>query len=60
VRYFEKLEFPETDPLGLNDFELIIADSVLVYDNLSHKTLCGLFPLFLMDGEDPERDKMPQ
>jgi anthranilate synthase component 1 len=55
VRYFEKLEFPETDPLALNDFEFIIADSVLVYDNLSHKLYVVCSP-FLMDGEDPEEE----
>jgi anthranilate synthase component 1 len=55
VRYFEKLKVPETDPLALSDFEFIIADSVLVYDNLSHKLYVVCSP-FLMDGEDAEQE----
>ncbi len=39
VQYFESINFPQNDSLGVNDFELIITDTVIIYDNLSHKLI---------------------
>jgi anthranilate synthase component 1 len=58
IQYFEKIKFPPSDPLNVNDFELILADSVVVYDNLLHKLYIVCSP-FLFDGQNPgeEYDK---
>jgi len=35
--YFEKLPSPDHDPLGLPEFMLMLADTLLVFDHLTHK-----------------------
>jgi len=35
--YFEKLPSPDHDPLGLPEFMLMLADTLLIFDHLSHK-----------------------
>ncbi len=37
ARYFEKLPSPENDPLGLPESILMLADTLLVFDHLTHK-----------------------
>ena len=37
IQYFEKIDLHENDTLKQNDFELIIADRVIIYDSLTHK-----------------------
>jgi anthranilate synthase component 1 len=37
ARYFEKLPSPEHDPLGLPESMLMLADTLLVFDHLTHK-----------------------
>ncbi|MFC2065515.1 anthranilate synthase component I [Chloroflexota bacterium] len=37
ARYFEKLPAPEHDPLGLPESLLMMADTLLVFDHLTHK-----------------------
>jgi len=37
ARYFEKLPSPERDPLGLPEAVLMLADTLLVFDHLTHK-----------------------
>jgi anthranilate synthase component 1 len=37
VRHFEELSTPEADPLGLAESLFMFADSVLVFDHLTHK-----------------------
>jgi len=37
ARYFERLPSPEHDPLGLPEFILMLADTLLVFDHLTHK-----------------------
>jgi anthranilate synthase component 1 len=35
--YFERLPSPDHDPLGLPEFMLMLADTLLVFDHLTHK-----------------------
>ena len=37
ARYFERLPSPEHDPLALPEFILMLADTLLVFDHLTHK-----------------------
>ncbi|HEY81679.1 MAG TPA: anthranilate synthase component I [Dehalococcoidia bacterium] len=37
ARYFERLPSPERDPLGLPEAMLMLADTLLVFDHLTHK-----------------------
>jgi len=37
ARYFEKLPSPDHDPLGLPESMLMLADTLLVFDHLTHK-----------------------
>lgn len=37
ARYFEKLPSPDSDPLGLPESILMLADNLLVFDHLTHK-----------------------
>jgi anthranilate synthase component 1 len=37
ARYFERLPSPENDPLGLPEFILMLSDTLLVFDHLTHK-----------------------
>jgi anthranilate synthase component 1 len=37
ARYFERLPAPEADPLGLPESVFMLADSILVFDHLTHK-----------------------
>jgi len=37
VRHFEELPTPDADPLGLSESLFMFADSVLVFDHLTHK-----------------------
>jgi len=37
ARYFEKLPSPDSDPLGLPESMLMLADTLLVFDHLTHK-----------------------
>jgi anthranilate synthase component 1 len=37
ARYFEKLPSPDQDPLGLPESVLMLADTLLVFDHLTHK-----------------------
>jgi anthranilate synthase component 1 len=37
ARYFEKLPSPNHDPLGLPESILMLADTILVFDHLTHK-----------------------
>ena len=37
ARYFERLPSPEHDPLGLPEFVLMLTDTLLVFDHLTHK-----------------------
>jgi len=37
ARYFEKLPAPDNDPLGLPESVLMLADTLLVFDHLTHK-----------------------
>jgi anthranilate synthase component 1 len=37
ARYFERLPSPDLDPLGLPEFMLMLADTMLVFDHLTHK-----------------------
>jgi anthranilate synthase component 1 len=37
AQYFEKLPSPERDPLGLPEAMLMLADTLLVFDHLTHK-----------------------
>jgi anthranilate synthase component 1 len=37
ARYFEKLPAPSNDPLGLPESMLMLADTLLVFDHLTHK-----------------------
>jgi len=37
ARYFERLPSPERDPLGLPESVLMLADTLLVFDHLTHK-----------------------
>ncbi|MBU2535873.1 MAG: anthranilate synthase component I [Chloroflexota bacterium] len=37
ARYFERLPTPENDPLGLPESILMLADTLLVFDHLTHK-----------------------
>jgi len=37
ARYFERLPTPDLDPLGLPEFMLMLADTLLVFDHLTHK-----------------------
>ena len=37
ARYFERLPSPEHDPLGLPESVLMLADTLLVFDHLTHK-----------------------
>jgi len=37
ARYFERLPSPEYDPLGLPESLLMLADTLLVFDHLTHK-----------------------
>ncbi len=37
ARYFERLPSPDLDPLGLPEFTLMLADTLLVFDHLTHK-----------------------
>ena len=37
ARYFETLPSPDHDPLGLPEFILMLADTLLVFDHLTHK-----------------------
>jgi len=37
AQYFEKLPAPANDPLGLPDSMLMLADTLLVFDHLTHK-----------------------
>ena len=37
ARYFERLPSPEHDPLRLPEFMLMLADTLLVFDHLTHK-----------------------
>ncbi len=37
ARYFEKLPAPDNDPLGLPESILMLADTLLVFDHLTHK-----------------------
>ncbi len=37
ARYFEKLPAPDNDPFGLPESLLILADTLLVFDHLTHK-----------------------
>ncbi len=37
ARYFEKLPSPDHDPLGLPESILMLADTLLVFDHLTHK-----------------------
>jgi anthranilate synthase component 1 len=37
ARYFERLPSPDPDPLGLPESVMMLADSLLVFDHLTHK-----------------------
>jgi anthranilate synthase component 1 len=37
TRYFERLPSPDSDPLGLPESTLMLADTLLVFDHLTHK-----------------------
>jgi len=37
ARHFERLPSPDLDPLGLPEFMLMLADTMLVFDHLTHK-----------------------
>jgi len=37
ARYFETLPSPDHDPLGLPEFLLMLADTLLIFDHLTHK-----------------------
>ncbi|MDY6934666.1 MAG: anthranilate synthase component I [Spirochaetota bacterium] len=37
IKYFENIPLPEKDELNVPDFELILADRMLIYDHLVHK-----------------------
>ncbi|MBA7624642.1 Anthranilate synthase component 1 [subsurface metagenome] len=37
ARYFERLPAPDNDPLGLPESVLMLADTLLVFDHLTHK-----------------------
>jgi anthranilate synthase component 1 len=37
ARHFERLPSPDHDPLGLPEFMLMLADTMLVFDHLTHK-----------------------
>ncbi len=53
VRYFEPVDFPQPDTLDVNDFELIITDTIIIYDNLSHRLIIVNSPV-LGSGDDVE------
>lgn len=52
VKYFERVPSIPRDDLRLNDFELIIAESMIVYDHLLHKLYLVSSPR-IEDGENP-------
>ncbi len=52
VRYFEKIPLPEKDDLDVPDFELIIADKIIIYDHLLHKLYVVYSPL-IGEEDDP-------
>ncbi len=37
ARYFERLPSPERDPLGLPESILMLADTLLIFDHITHK-----------------------
>ena len=49
VKYFEKIPIISKDDLNLPDFELIIADRIIVYDHLLHKLFLIYSPLISKD-----------
>lgn len=50
IQYFEKVELQQKDTIGQNDFELIMADMVIVYDGLTHKLFVVNSPF--IEGDD--------
>ena len=52
VKYFEKINLPGKDELNVPDFELILADKVIIYDHLVHKLYLVYSP-FLDKNDDP-------
>lgn len=52
VRYFENILLPEKDELNAPDFELIIADRVIIYDHLIHK-LYVVYSCLINENDDP-------
>ena len=51
IQYFEKINLASDDELQLKDFELIIADNLIVYDNLTNKLFLIYSPLIASPGE---------
>jgi len=49
VKYFEAIDFQEEDVLGVNDFELILTDTIIIYDNLKHKLIIVNSPVVSQD-----------
>ncbi len=53
VRYFEKIDMTKQKETGDRDFALMLADSMAVYDNLSHR-LYLVSSLRINEGDDPQ------
>ena len=51
IRYFEDVKLADKDLLENNDFDLIIAGTMVIYDNLSHRLFVVHSP-FLKGGDD--------
>ncbi|MCP4130696.1 MAG: anthranilate synthase component I [bacterium] len=54
IKYFEKIDLDARDELKFQDFELIIADKVIVYDNLTSKMYLIYSPV-IDENEDPAK-----
>ncbi|MFC1669512.1 anthranilate synthase component I [Spirochaetota bacterium] len=52
IKYYEKIHINPNDELNNNDFELILADKVVVYDNLTQKLYLVYSP-FIEKKSDP-------
>ena len=45
IQYFEKINLIDRDDLNLKDFEMIVVDKIIVYDNLTHKLFIIFSPI---------------